>query len=142
MPSAPTLRRTTPGHHGRCALGMARIHRCPVVTCAGAPCPAGNTPVLCARHHHPPGSRSLTRPRHPGRPLLPRRRPPAAWPSEEGQIKGLDAFPGADEEELRQFAGVTPGPADIFDYNMGALWPQGLDGAATTIAVMRAVALP
>jgi subtilase family serine protease len=40
------------------------------------------------------------------------------------------------KRNFAQFAGSTPGPADIFGYNIGALWRQGIDGAGTTIAVM------
>jgi subtilase family serine protease len=40
------------------------------------------------------------------------------------------------KKNYAQFSGTTPGPADIFSYNIGALWLQGIDGAGTTIAVM------
>jgi subtilase family serine protease len=33
-------------------------------------------------------------------------------------------------------AGFTPGPPDIFDYGIGDLWRQGIDGAGTTIALL------
>jgi subtilase family serine protease len=35
--------------------------------------------------------------------------------------------------KLRQF---NPGPQDIFDYQIGGLWKQGIDGFGTTVAVM------
>lgn len=35
-----------------------------------------------------------------------------------------------------QFAGFTPGPQDIFDYNIGDLWKKGIDGTGTTIALV------
>lgn len=36
----------------------------------------------------------------------------------------------------RQLADDTPGPQDIFDYGIGGLWRQGVDGAGTTIALL------
>ncbi len=57
-------------------------------------------------------------------------------PSKKDQIKVLDAVLAKMKKNFAKFAGVTPGPADIFDYNIGALWRKGIDGAGTTIAVM------
>jgi subtilase family serine protease len=34
------------------------------------------------------------------------------------------------------FANFTPGPQDIFDYNIGNLWLKGIDGSGTTVAVI------
>ena len=34
------------------------------------------------------------------------------------------------------FANFTPGPQDIFDYNIGNLWLNGIDGTGTTVAVI------
>jgi subtilase family serine protease len=34
------------------------------------------------------------------------------------------------------FANFTPGPQDIFDYNIGNLWLKGIDGTGTTVAVI------
>jgi subtilase family serine protease len=34
------------------------------------------------------------------------------------------------------FANFTPGPQDIFNYNIGNLWLQGIDGTGTTVAVI------
>ena len=34
------------------------------------------------------------------------------------------------------FAKATPGPQDIFDYNIGSLWTKGIDGTGTTVAVI------
>ncbi len=34
------------------------------------------------------------------------------------------------------FANFTPGPQDIFDYNIGSLWLKGIDGTGTTVAVI------
>src|SRR5207245_989650 len=57
-------------------------------------------------------------------------------PSKQDQINVLKAVLAKMKKNFAQFAGDTPGPADIFDYNIGALWRQGIDGAGTTIAVM------
>ncbi|MBO0817356.1 MAG: S53 family peptidase [Actinobacteria bacterium] len=57
-------------------------------------------------------------------------------PSKQDQIKRLKAVLAKMKKNFAQFSGTTPGPADIFDYNIGALWRQGIDGAGTTIAVM------
>ena len=57
-------------------------------------------------------------------------------PSKQDQIKVLTAALATMRQHFAQFAGSTPGPADIFDYKIGALWRQGIDGAGTTIAVM------
>src|SRR5215471_3130130 len=57
-------------------------------------------------------------------------------PSKQDQIKVLTAALATMKQHFAQFAGSTPGPADIFGYNIGALWRQGIDGAGTTIAVM------
>jgi subtilase family serine protease len=65
--------------------------------------------------------------------------PPAAatgLPSKKDQIKVLTAVLAKMKKNYAQFSGITPGPMDIFDYNIGALWRQGIDGAGTTIAVM------
>jgi subtilase family protein len=57
-------------------------------------------------------------------------------PSKRDQIKVLAAALAKMKRRFAQFAGSSPGPADIFGYNIGALWHQGIDGAGTTIAVM------
>jgi subtilase family serine protease len=57
-------------------------------------------------------------------------------PSKQDQIKVLTAALAKMKRNFAQFAGSTPGPADIFGYNIGPLWRQGIDGAGTTIAVM------
>ena len=57
-------------------------------------------------------------------------------PSKQDQIKVLTAALAKMKRNFAQFAGATPGPADIFGYNIGPLWRQGIDGAGTTIAVM------
>ena len=57
-------------------------------------------------------------------------------PSKQDQIKVLTAALAKMKRNFAQFAGSTPGPGDIFGYNIGPLWRQGIDGAGTTIAVM------
>jgi subtilase family serine protease len=61
---------------------------------------------------------------------------PSGLPSKQDQIKVLTAVLAKMKKNYAQFSGSTPGPVDIFDYNIGALWRQGIDGAGTTIAVM------
>jgi subtilase family serine protease len=39
-------------------------------------------------------------------------------------------------DNYKSFAQDTPGPQDIFDYNIGQLWRRGIDGAGTTVAVI------
>ena len=74
----------------------------------------------------------------PGTSTLPTTPPAAAagLPSKQDQIKVLTAVLAKMKKNYAQFSGSTPGPQDIFDYNIGALWRQGIDGAGITIAVM------
>jgi subtilase family serine protease len=39
-------------------------------------------------------------------------------------------------DHYASFANFTPGPQDIFDYNIGNLWLKGIDGSGTTVAVI------
>jgi subtilase family serine protease len=39
-------------------------------------------------------------------------------------------------DDYASFADFTPGPQDIFDYNIGNLWLKGIDGSGTTVAVI------
>jgi subtilase family serine protease len=39
-------------------------------------------------------------------------------------------------DHYASFAKFTPGPQDIFDYNIGNLWLKGIDGSGTTVAVI------
>ena len=39
-------------------------------------------------------------------------------------------------DNYASFANFTPGPQDIFDYNIGNLWLKGIDGSGTTVAVI------
>jgi subtilase family serine protease len=61
---------------------------------------------------------------------------PTGLPSKKDQINTLAAVLAKMKKNYARFSGSTPGPMDIFDYNIGALWRQGIDGAGTTIAVM------
>ena len=40
------------------------------------------------------------------------------------------------KDNYKSFANFTPGPQDIFDYNIGNLWLKGIDGTGTTVAVI------
>jgi hypothetical protein len=57
-------------------------------------------------------------------------------PSKHDQIKVLTAVLAKMKKNFAKYTQFIPGPADIFDYNIGALWRKGIDGAGTTIAVM------
>ena len=61
---------------------------------------------------------------------------PSGLPSKKDQIKVLEAVLAKMKKNYAKYTGFVPGPVDIFDYNIGALWRQGIDGAGTTIAVM------
>ena len=61
---------------------------------------------------------------------------PSGLPSKQDQIKVLTAVLAKMKKNYAQLSGYNPGPADIFGYNIGPLWRQGIDGAGTTIAVM------
>jgi subtilase family serine protease len=61
---------------------------------------------------------------------------PSGLPSKKDQIKVLEAVLAKMKTNYAKYTGFVPGPVDIFDYNIGALWRQGIDGAGTTIAVM------
>ncbi len=61
---------------------------------------------------------------------------PRSLPSKQDQIKVLKAVLAKMKRNYAQYTQFIPGPADIFDYNIGALWRRGIDGAGTTIAVL------
>ena len=61
---------------------------------------------------------------------------PSRVPSKSKQIKVLTAVLNFMTANYAQYANYTPGPQDIFDYGIGSLWKQGIDGAGTTIAVI------
>ncbi len=51
-------------------------------------------------------------------------------------IKVLRAALKNMKDNYKSFANFTPGPQDIFDYNIGNLWLKGIDGSGTTVAVI------
>jgi len=67
---------------------------------------------------------------------------PSGLPSKQEQIKVLTAALATMQANYSKFANFSPGPQDIFDYGIGNLWKQGIDGAGTTIAVVEGWDLP
>ncbi|HEX4256076.1 MAG TPA: S53 family peptidase, partial [Streptosporangiaceae bacterium] len=67
---------------------------------------------------------------------------PSTLPSKQDQIKVLTAALNTMQANYSKFASFSPGPQDIFDYGIGNLWKQGIDGAGTTIAVVEGWDLP
>ena len=67
---------------------------------------------------------------------------PSDLPSTQEQIKVLTAALTTMQASYSKFADFSPGPQDIFDYGIGNLWKQGIDGAGTTIAVVEGWDLP
>jgi subtilase family serine protease len=67
---------------------------------------------------------------------------PGDLPSKQEQIKVLTAALATMQANYGKFANFSPGPQDIFDYGIGNLWKQGIDGAGTTIAVVEGWDLP
>jgi subtilase family serine protease len=61
---------------------------------------------------------------------------PSPVPSENGQIAVLKAALARMTADYQQYAYYSPGPQDIFDYKIGDLWDQGIDGNGTTIALL------
>jgi subtilase family serine protease len=61
---------------------------------------------------------------------------PGGSPSKRQQIKVLKAALRNMQQNFAKYRGDTPGPQDIFDYQIGNLWKQGIDGYGTTVAVM------
>jgi hypothetical protein len=62
---------------------------------------------------------------------------PAGLPSKARQIKVLTAALAKMRANYKTLANEwEPGPVDVFDYNIGALWRKGIDGAGTTVAVI------
>jgi subtilase family serine protease len=60
----------------------------------------------------------------------------AGSPSKQHQIKVLTAVLANMQKNYPKYQHVTPGPQDIFDYQIGNLWKQGIDGYGTTVAVI------
>jgi subtilase family serine protease len=62
---------------------------------------------------------------------------PAGLPPEQQQIKVLAAALAYMRANYKSLSSQgTPGVADIFDYGIGSLWLNGIDGAGTTVAVI------
>ncbi len=61
---------------------------------------------------------------------------PSGTPSKSEQIKVLKAVLNFMTTNYESYSDYTPGPQDIFDYGIGSLWKQGIDGAGTTVAVI------
>jgi subtilase family serine protease len=61
---------------------------------------------------------------------------PSTLPSKSQQIKVLAAVLKKMKDNYKKYNQYTPGPQDIFDYGIGPLWMQGIDGAGTTVAVI------
>jgi hypothetical protein len=61
---------------------------------------------------------------------------PSPLPPKKKQIQVLTAVLKLMRKDYSQFSGDSPGPQDIFDYGIGSLWLEGIDGAGTTVAVI------
>ncbi len=62
---------------------------------------------------------------------------PATAPAvNPAHVKVLAAALKNMKANYKSFADFTPGPQDIFDYNIGNLWLKGIDGSGTTVAVI------
>jgi len=59
-----------------------------------------------------------------------------AAPTGNPHIQVLEAALQNMQANYAKFANFTPGPQDIFDYNIGNLWLKGIDGTGTTVAVI------
>jgi subtilase family serine protease len=53
-----------------------------------------------------------------------------------GHIATLSAVLATMKANYPKFARQSPGPQDIFDYNLGDLWLKGVDGTGSTIALI------
>jgi subtilase family serine protease len=62
--------------------------------------------------------------------------------SKSGQIATLKAALAYMTANYPQLANFSPGPQDIFDYDVGSLWKQGIDGSGETIALLEGWANP
>jgi subtilase family serine protease len=62
--------------------------------------------------------------------------PPSSGPSKSQRIKVLTRALKLMQGSYVKLGQYTPGPVDVFDYQVGDLWKQGIDGTGTTIAVM------
>ena len=71
-------------------------------------------------------------------PAAPRAQVAAAGPVavDPSHIAVLKAALQNMQDNYASFANFTPGPQDIFNYNIGNLWLKGIDGSGTTVAVI------
>ena len=53
-----------------------------------------------------------------------------------GHVKVLQAVLATMRANYAKLGARTPGPQDIFDYNVGNLWLKGIDGTGATVAVI------
>jgi subtilase family serine protease len=51
-------------------------------------------------------------------------------------VKTLTAVLDGMTANYAKYAKSTPGPQDVFDYGLGALWKKGIDGTGTSVAVV------
>jgi subtilase family serine protease len=112
------------------AVPMALL---PSASASGAP--AGTPMHTRITNRQIPGT--STSPASPAAPTA-----PGGLPSEQDQIKVLTAALGTMQANYAKYKFFSPGPQDIFDYGIGNLWKQGIDGAGTTIAVIEGWDLP
>ena len=108
---------------------------------------AGGTPTGTPMHTRITNHQILGTTSTPGTPGTPAASPstpatPSDLPSKQEQIKVLTAALNTMRANYGKFADFSPGPQDIFDYGIGHLWKQGIDGAGTTIAVVEGWDLP
>ncbi|MGC9962928.1 MAG: S53 family peptidase [Acidimicrobiales bacterium] len=61
---------------------------------------------------------------------------PTPVPSEAKQMSVLAAALKTMRKNYASLRFESPGPSDVFDYGVGALWLKGIDGAGTTIALI------
>jgi subtilase family serine protease len=98
-----------------------------VVAAAAAGC-ASSAPTARTAHTGSPA--------HTGTPAQSRSSGHASPDGSPAQIQALGktlAYMTANYRSLSQF---SPGPVDIWDYGIGALWRKGIDGAGTTVALI------
>ena len=61
---------------------------------------------------------------------------PASGPTKAQRIKILTATLNFMHKNFAKLSQGTPSAQDVFDYQVGDLWKQGIDGTGTTVAVM------
>ena len=61
---------------------------------------------------------------------------PEAFVGSPAQVQALDKVLAYMTKHYQGLSQLAPGPVDIWDYGIGALWRKGIDGAGTTVAVI------